>query len=310
MNLEDYITGYEEQVDISLDLFMNNYQQYMKIKLIKPTTKDIEELYTQSSQLNLIIEDVYSKIEAAKKAINESRFKSQYSSNLKNIEIKKDTLDRLVKKFKERYQSNSDFLIEYQDNLEEKEKVKSSGNNNKENTITTQNSNTSETNNDDDFEDMKQEDLVEGIDQLLVVKEIVDNDENFLGCSKEEMEQIIQIKNDLKDLLAMTREQIESDNQKLIEIEENVEKSAAYVEKGIKELKKAALINNSKNKLKYQLLFGSVFGILGTALNVIPGLGNALGAFLGAKVGKLMSKIDKKAIDKIEKKYNKKKKKK
>lgn len=308
MDLEEYITEYEQQVEISLKLFMDNYQKYMKINLVKPTPKEIEELFTQSSEINLIIQDVYSKIDIAIKAIEKSRFRSQYSTNLKNVENKKDTLDRLVKKFKDKYESNSNFLVEYRENLDEEGEVKPCKNEDKDNTITSKNSNMSEINNDDDdFEKIKKEDLAEGIDQLLIVKEIIDNDENFLGCSKEEMQQIIQIKNELKDLLAMTRQQIEAENQKLIEIEERVDESALNVQKGNKQLKKAALINNSKNKIKYQFLFGGVFGILGTALNVIPGLGNAFGAFIGAKIGKLMSKIDKKAIDNIEKKYARKK---
>lgn len=308
MDLEEYITEYEQQVEISLKLFMDNYQKYMKINLVKPTPKEIEELFTQSSEINLIIQDVYSKIDIAIKAIEKSRFRSQYSTNLKNLENKKDTLDRLVKKFKDKYESNSNFLVEYREKLDEEGEVKPCKNEDTDNTITSKNSNISEINNDDDdFEKIKKEDLAEGIDQLLIVKEIIDNDENFLGCSKEEMQQIIQIKNELKDLLAMTRQQIEAENQKLIEIEERVDESALNVQKGIEQLKKAALINNSKNKIKYQFLFGGVFGILGTALNVIPGLGNAFGAFIGAKIGKLMSKIDKKAIDNIEKKYARKK---
>ena len=308
MDLEEYITEYEQQVEISLKLFMDNYQKYMKINLVKPTPKEIEELFTQSSEINLIIQDVDSKIDIAIKAIEKARFRSQYSTNLKNVENKKDTLDRLVKKFKDKYESNSNFLVEYRENLDEEGEVKPCKNEDKDNTITSKNSNISEINNDDDdFEKIKKEDLAEGIDQLLIVKEIIDNDENFLGCSKEEMQQIIQIKNELKDLLAMTRQQIEAENQKLIEIEERVDESALNVQKGNKQLKKAALINNSKNKIKYQFLFGGVFGILGTALNVIPGLGNAFGAFIGAKIGKLMSKIDKKAIDNIEKKYARKK---
>ena len=103
MDLEEYITEYEQQVEISLKLFMDNYQKYMKINLVKPTPKEIEELFTQSSEINLIIQDVYSKIDIAIKAIEKSRFRSQYSTNLKNLENKKDTLERLVKKFKDKY---------------------------------------------------------------------------------------------------------------------------------------------------------------------------------------------------------------
>ena len=42
----------------------------------------------------------------------------------------------------------------------------------------------------------------------------------------------------------MTREQIEADNEKLLQIEELVEKAAEKVDQGNEELKKAALVKN------------------------------------------------------------------
>ena len=99
------------------------------------------------------------------------------------------------------------------------------------------------------------------------------------------MKEIIELKNQLKELLSLTRAQIEAENQRLIDIEDFVEQAGQAVEKGNEELRQAALIKNNNNKMKLQFLFGGVLGALDTFVNVIPGVGNVLGAFLGTKVG-------------------------
>lgn len=252
-----------------------------------------------SSNINSLIEQINHKIENVIEMYENHPRKKFYQSNVKSLQRKKDTIDRLGQKFKEKLDYNSDFISDYVYHNEEKNET------NENNTIeqTTEDDNNS-------FEDISKEDYEQSKEKLFVLKEIIDNDENFLGCSKEEMAEIIEIKNQLKDLLAMTREQIEADNEKLLQIEELVEKAAEKVDKGNEELKKAALIKNKNSKMKLQLIFGGVLGALGTFANVIPGVGNAIGGFLGTRLGKLISKADKKAIENIDKKYNKLKKKK
>ena len=289
----------EQEIQGLITSFMNSYDEYMKIELVHPTNKEIQELYMLSSNINSLIEQINHKIENVIEMYENHPRKKFYQSNVKSLQRKKDTIDRLGQKFKEKLDYNSDFISDYVYHNEEKNET------NENNTIeqTTEDDNNS-------FEDISKEDYEQSKEKLFVLKEIIDNDENFLGCSKEEMAEIIEIKNQLKDLLAMTREQIEADNEKLLQIEELVEKAAEKVDKGNEELKKAALIKNKNSKMKLQLIFGGVLGALGTFANVIPGVGNAIGAFLGTRLGKLISKADKKAIENIDKKYNKLKKKK
>ena len=289
----------EQEIQGLITSFMNSYDEYMKIELVHPSNKEIQELYMLSSNINSLIEQINHKIENVIEMYENHPRKKFYQSNVKSLQRKKDTIDRLGQKFKEKLDYNSDFISDYVYHNEEKNET------NENNTIeqTTEDDNNS-------FEDISKEDYEQSKEKLFVLKEIIDNDENFLGCSKEEMAEIIEIKNQLKDLLAMTREQIEADNEKLLQIEELVEKAAEKVDKGNEELKKAALIKNKNSKMKLQLIFGGVLGALGTFANVIPGVGNAIGAFLGTRLGKLISKADKKAIENIDKKYNKLKKKK
>ena len=84
------------------------------------------------------------------------------------------------------------------------------------------------------------------------------------------MKEIIELKNQLKELLSLTRAQIEAENQRLIDIEDFVEQAGQAVEKGNEELRQAALIKNNNNKMKLQFLFGGVLGALDTFVNVIP----------------------------------------
>ena len=290
----------EQEIQELITSFMNSYDEYMKIELVHPTNKEIQELYMLSSNINTLIEQINQKIKTVTEMYENHPRKKFYQNNVKSLQRKKDTIDRLGQKFKDKFDYNSDFISDYVYNNEEK---------NDENNKITQ---TTEDNNNqfEQFEDLSKEDYEQSKEKLFVLKEIIDNDENFLGCSKEEMAEIIAIKNQLKDLLAMTREQIEADNEKLLQIEELVEKAAEKVDQGNEELKKAALVKNKNSKMKLQILFGGVLGALGTFANVIPGVGNALGAFLGTRLGKLISKADKKAIENIDKKYNKHKKKK
>ena len=293
MDDDDNTLEYEEQVKVSVDLFMNSYDEYMKITLNNPTKEQVKKMTILSGQIGSIIEDVNMKIGLAINCYENSKRAKFYQNNIKSLQRKKENLDRLTKKFQQRLQENNDFLSEY------------SFDDTKANTITKEeDSNDGMTYNEEDIP-ISKEDIEEGEDKLFQLKEIIEDDKNFLGCSKEEMAEIIEIKNQLKELLALTRKQIEADNQKLLEIEELVDYSAHKVEVGNEELKKAALIKNKNSKMKLQLLFGAVLGGLGTFVNIIPGVGNALGAFLGTKVGKLLSKIDNKAIDNIDKKYKK-----
>lgn len=293
MDDDDNTLEYEEQVKVSVDLFMNSYDEYMKITLTNPTKEQVKKMTILSGQIGSIIEDVNMKIGLAINCYENSKRAKFYQNNIKSLQRKKENLDRLTKKFQQRLQENNDFLSDY------------SFDDTKANTITKEeDSNDGMTYNEEDIP-ISKEDIEEGEDKLFQLKEIIEDDKNFLGCSKEEMAEIIEIKNQLKELLALTRKQIEADNQKLLEIEELVDYSAHKVEVGNEELKKAALIKNKNSKMKLQLLFGAVLGGLGTFVNIIPGVGNALGAFLGTKVGKLLSKIDNKAIDNIDKKYKK-----
>lgn len=294
MDDDDNSLEYEEQVKVSLNIFMDCYDEYMKIELSNPTKAQVKEMTILSGQIGSIIEDVNMKIGLAINCYENSKRSKFYQNNIKSLQRKKENLDRLTKKFQQRLQENNDYLSDY------------SFDDTKANTITKEEEDTNDniTYNEENIA-ISKEDIEEGEDKLFQLKEIIEDDKNFLGCSKEEMAEIIEIKNQLKELLALTRKQIEAENQKLLDIEELVEYSAHKVEVGNEELKKAALIKNKNNKMKLQLLFAGILGGLGTFVNIIPGVGNALGAFLGTKVGKLMSKIDEKTIDNIDKKYNK-----
>lgn len=299
MSADEECIKKEQEIQKLITSYMNSYDEYMKTELVHPTNKEIQELYMLSSTINSLIEEINSKIDNVIEQYENHPRKKFYQNNIKSLQRKKDTIDRLGQKFKEKFDYNNDFISDYVYNNEDKNETKDT----KKITQSTEDSN-------DEFVDLSKEDFEQSKEKLFVLKEIIDNDQNFLGCSKEEMAEIIQIKNQLKDLLALTREQIEADNEKLLQIEELVDKAAEKVDQGNDELKKAALIKNQNSKMKLQLIFGGALGALGTFANVIPGVGNALGAFLGTRLGKLVSKLDKKAIENIDKKYNKLKKKK
>ena len=135
---------------------------------------------------------------------------------VKALQRKKENLDRLTKKFQQRFQENNDYLSDY------------CFDNTKINTITKE---------EEDLENVQipKEDIEDSQNKLYQLKEIIDDEKNFLGCSKEEMKEIIELKNQLKELLSLTRAQIEAENQRLIDIEDFVEQAGQAVEKGNEE---------------------------------------------------------------------------
>ena len=235
---DDNTIEYEQQVQISLALFMNSYDAYMKIELNNPTKEEVNEMNAISGRIGSIIEDVNKKNALA---ININRYENSsrkkfYMNYVKALQRKKENLDRLTKKFQQRFQENNDYLSDY------------CFDNTKINTITKE---------EEDLENVQisKEDIEDSQNKLYQLKEIIDDEKNFLGCSKEEMKEIIELKNQLKELLSLTRAQIEAENQRLIDIEDFVEQAGQAVEKGNEELRQAALIKNNNNKMKLQFLF-------------------------------------------------------
>ena len=71
MDDDDNSLEYEEQVKVSLNIFMDCYDEYMKIELSNPTKAQVKEMTILSGQIGSIIEEVNMKVncKASKLAI-------------------------------------------------------------------------------------------------------------------------------------------------------------------------------------------------------------------------------------------------
>ena len=92
----------EQEIQGLITSFMNSYDEYMKIELVHPSNKEIQELYMLSSNINSLIEQINHKIENVIEMYENHPRKKFYQSNVKSLQRKKDTIDRLGQKFKEK----------------------------------------------------------------------------------------------------------------------------------------------------------------------------------------------------------------
>ena len=169
MDDDDNSLEYEEQVKVSLNIFMDCYDEYMKIELSNPTKAQVKEMTILSGQIGSIIEDVNMKIGLAINCYENSKRSKFYQNNIKSLQRKKENLDRLTKKFQQRLQENNDYLSDY------------SFDDTKANTITKEEEDTNDniTYNEEDIA-ISKEDIEEGEDKLFQLKEIIEDESTII----------------------------------------------------------------------------------------------------------------------------------
>jgi len=192
---------------------------------------------------------------------------------------------------------NSKFLDDFE--IVEKNKSNSFNNNNNNN------NNSNEIDN-FDMENMTEEDMNNILNSAVKVQEYLDDyqhSEEYQQKKNQELREISKLMLQIKELMLLINTQLNEDDQKLESLEDFIDDSIENVEKGNKELKKAANDTVDSRKIKYMAALGGTLALLGS---FVPGIGNVIGGTLGAYIGSKIAGYEKNKIKKIEDKYSKK----
>ena len=294
MNADD-CCNYELILNTSLDIFLSNYNELMKLK--PKTNNDNIRITKKLNFLNLLVPDIHKKFDKVFEAMNNCV--KDHNFQLKELEEKKKKFNLLIERYKN--QEKKMYLEGYHKIEEEKEtnkekeiinkfELKKEDNSIKDNKIEKNNLNYNYLTEEEELEEQK--------NSIIQVQKYLEKPESISGIKKEDLKEIIKIKNQLQSLLNEIEVELNKNDEQLLDIENNIENTYDNIEKGNKELKEAANHSVHRRATKYKLILGTSLGVLSyiiPGLNIVTGIG---GAIIGYGIGKGMEKIDKFNINK------------
>lgn len=290
---DDDCLNFIESLDTQLDIFQGFYNKHMKLSAEDFEEDEIEEIQKLEEQINFVGTNVKKKFDSIESKMRDC--KNHRKSKQKNdISIKRKKFEEVYSKYLQRVEKNKEKIEEEDIKKEENHFNKIQNNSQKENNLNYGENNLNE----------EEDGGIEFNEKnLKIVQTVMEDDNNFLNCSEEELKQIVDLKNQLKELMSAINQKVDQADYQLEDIESNVNHAQIQVKKGNAELKKAAYNHVSGHTVKYSLVFGGILGALGT---IVPGIGNVIGAAVGVGIGTGLAKLEKKALDRIDKKHKKK----
>lgn len=267
--------------NVTRDFFQENYKKFMNTKSSNITSPEkLENVKKNYDTLLEVITGLKSQGENCVETLSKCSYGHQQQINEINYIIKKlDTLKERINKH----------LSEIKNNLPKFES---------QNELNYQNDVNINYINDNNNKENMREILENDNQQLMLVINALDT-QQIQKQYKDQLKEIIQIKNNLKEIMGNIQNMLQKSDEELINIEENVNNAYDNVEKGNDELKSAAKSAVSRRRIKYQVGLTTLGIALGT---VVPGLGNVIGGIIGAGIGTALYKVDKYRLDKIDKK--------
>ena len=292
----DDCKNYELILNTSLDEFFKNYNEFMKLK---PISDDNKIRITKKIKIiDVLIPDINKKFDIYLDSMKNCR--KNHSIEIQETKSKKEKFqllnERYIKQQKKLYSEGYEPMTEEEKKEKEKletiSKIKKTNNNNPINTYY----------NNSNYDPLiEEEDLKQQQNNIIQVQKFLDKPDTLSRIPKEEMKQIIQIKNELQDLLIQIGTELNKQDNQLLTIEDNIEDSIQNMEKGNDELKEAANHAVKSRATKYKFILGGSLAIIGS---LIPGLnivGGIIGGISGISIGKGIEKMEKKYIDKVNK---------
>jgi len=272
--------NFEDNFNEMISFFLKSYGKFIKIKAKDLTEK--KKIENMQSDYDVLISLCQSIPPTADECLTRMKKCSKnHTTEIKEITIKKNKLDEIKDKINFHYEELKNQIPNYY--VEEKDEQININNNlnnhNKDNII-----------NDKSLEEMSDEELLENGRKTIVLIENLLNDKEVKSKNNEEKRQIIQIKNQIKDIINNMEVELNSNDEQIERIEENVDNGFVLVEKGNLNLEDAAKNAIKRRRVEYQLKFATAFGLAGS---VIPGLGKYIGAGIGCLVGYGAYRIDK-----------------
>ena len=292
----DDCKNYELILNTSLDEFFKNYNEFMKLK---PISDDNKIRITKKIKIiDVLIPDINKKFDIYLDSMKNCR--KNHSIEIQQTKSKKEKFqllnERYIKQQKKLYSEGYEPMTEEEKKEKEKletiSKIKKTNNNNPINTYY----------NNSNYDPLiEEEDLKQQQNNIIQVQKFLDKPDTLSRIPKEEMKQIIQIKNELQDLLNQIGTELNKQDNQLLTIEDNIEDSIQNMEKGNDELKEAANHAVKSRATKYKFILGGSLAIIGS---LIPGLnivGGIIGGISGISIGKGIEKMEKKYINKVDK---------
>ena len=289
-------SNYELILNTSLDAFFKEYNEFMNLK---PTSDENKIQITKKIKIiDVLIPDINKKFDIYLDSMKNCR--KNHSIEIKDTEFKKGKLQLLHERYKKQekklYSEGFEPMTEEEKKEKEKyeaiSKIKKTNYNNPKNTYYN-NSNYNPLN--------EEEELKQQQNNIIQVQKFLDKQDTLSRVPKEEMKQIIKIKNELQDLLIQIGTELNKQDNQLLSIEDNIENTVDNMEKGNQELKEAAKNAIKSRATKYKVILGGSLAIIGS---LIPGLnivGGIIGGISGISIGKGIEKMEKKYIDKVNK---------
>lgn len=311
--MEDECEYYFEIIQTRMEIFHSIFCSYNKINLnswfktegktnnlseFNQLEKELISLSELEQKIDYLTVDLDNKFESVKSTLMSINCKN-HKKILNDLEILKNTSIRMKAVYEQKKKENVELI----------KKLKSA-NFSKENQqdnlqLNKQSESDKETQIIDDYyssqkylldEDNKQREDTQ-MQEYFYLLCALENEQKEFSKDKQNLHKINEIKNKIKDLTISIENEIIKGKDTLIEINNNINEYGENIEKTNDELRKAAILRNRNNSIKYPLYLGA---ILGAAGSFVPGVGNAVGAVIGSGVGFALTKLEKRAIKKIE----------
>ena len=294
---------FEENFNEMISFFVKSYGKFLKTKAkdliekkkIDNTQSDYDILMSLCQSIPPTADECLTRMQKCSK---------NHSVEIEEITQRKSKIDEIKENinrhFEELKNQIPNYYVEEEDEQININNIKNNNNNNnkdnKDNII-----------NDKSLEEMTDEELLENGRKTIVLIENLLNDKEIKSKNNEEKRQIIQVKNQIKDIINNMEVELYNNDEQIDRIEENVDNGFVLVEKGNINLEDAAKNAIKRRRIEYQMKFAAAFGLAGS---VIPGLGKLVGAGIGCLVGYGAYQIDKYRLKEIKNKEEKEEKKK
>ena len=129
---------------------------------------------------------------------------------------------------------------------------------------------------------------------IIIIENLYENEE-LKRKRNEEKREIIKLKNSINDLWNNILEELKEQDDKIDDIDTNVDKGLNNVNKGnIEELEKEAISAVNRRRITYPGGLALAFGAAGS---FVPGIGSVIGAAIGGMIGYGLYRVDKHRLD-------------
>jgi hypothetical protein len=314
--MEDECQNYFDIIQTRMEIFHSTFSSYNKINLngflgtfnnpnensrLNQLEEDIESLLDLEKKIDYLIIDLENKFQSVI-SILVSINCHNHKKILNDIEILKNTSKRMISIYEQKKKENgekikkiknSDFYLQKEDRQDLIKSNEYSDTSNQINIIDNYYSSAYFLQGEE--ENLQNDETL--MHEYFYLQNALENEQKEFLIDRQNLQKINEIKNKIKDLTISIDKEIMKGKETLMEIDNNVNEYSENIDKTNDELRKAALLRNRNNSIKYPLYLGAIFGAAGS---FVPGVGNAIGAVIGSGVGFALTKMEKRAIKKIE----------